>query len=171
MLIGAPAMTIYSYDFARSISDALHLPFEELPELSDQAVHAFVFLAEKSNVPGPYASQCANMSIEEKKAMTNAANVAKRGMKESIRSRGIKSTAQKYRWSNMDENMRKEMGRLSRIGLSENGKIKSIFALKNSVSPERQPGHKKEIVQCPHCHKLGGKPIMNRYHFERCKSK
>ena len=28
---------------------------------------------------------------------------------------------------------------------------------------------KKEQVQCPHCNKYGGKPVMMRYHFDKCK--
>jgi hypothetical protein len=27
----------------------------------------------------------------------------------------------------------------------------------------------KQIVTCPHCNKEGGKPVMKRYHFEKCK--
>jgi hypothetical protein len=27
----------------------------------------------------------------------------------------------------------------------------------------------KEKVKCPHCNKIGGKPVMKRYHFEKCK--
>jgi hypothetical protein len=27
----------------------------------------------------------------------------------------------------------------------------------------------KEKVKCPHCNKIGGKPVMKRYHFENCK--
>ena len=27
----------------------------------------------------------------------------------------------------------------------------------------------KEKVECPHCKKIGGKPVMKRYHFENCK--
>lgn len=29
----------------------------------------------------------------------------------------------------------------------------------------------KEKVTCPHCGKVGGKPVMMRYHFEKCKFK
>jgi len=32
-----------------------------------------------------------------------------------------------------------------------------------------QKNIKKEIVTCPHCNKSGGKPVMNRYHFDNCK--
>lgn len=30
---------------------------------------------------------------------------------------------------------------------------------------------KKEKICCPHCNKIGGKPVMKRYHFEYCKLK
>jgi group I intron endonuclease len=30
-------------------------------------------------------------------------------------------------------------------------------------------GIKKPKVQCPHCKKVGGKPVMVRYHFDKCK--
>jgi len=29
--------------------------------------------------------------------------------------------------------------------------------------------NKKEVVQCPHCGKTGGKPSMSRFHFDNCK--
>lgn len=29
----------------------------------------------------------------------------------------------------------------------------------------------KQLVICPHCGKTGGKPVMNRYHFDKCKFK
>lgn len=38
----------------------------------------------------------------------------------------------------------------------------------NSSAPK---GHKKETVICPHCNKIGGKPVMIRYHFDNCKIK
>jgi hypothetical protein len=34
-----------------------------------------------------------------------------------------------------------------------------------------QKGVPKEQVECPYCGKIGGKPIMGRYHFENCKLK
>lgn len=32
-------------------------------------------------------------------------------------------------------------------------------------------GRKVEQVKCPHCCKVGGKPIMHRYHFDKCRNK
>jgi len=164
-------MVIYSYEFAHSVSTPLHVPFEEIPELSDQILHEFVALAEKSNIPGPYSAQCSKMSIEEKKAMTVAANDAKRGSKESVRSRGIKSIAQKKRWSNMSDEQRKEIGKLSRAGLSDEGKVNQTKNAIAAFSPVRQKGYVQSLTKCPHCLKEGGAFAMKRYHFERCKSK
>ena len=31
-------------------------------------------------------------------------------------------------------------------------------------------GVQKETVRCPWCGKTGGKPVMHRYHFDRCKN-
>lgn len=33
----------------------------------------------------------------------------------------------------------------------------------------QQVGHKKVIVECPRCGKTGGKPVMVRYHFDKCR--
>lgn len=164
-------MAIYSYDFARSISNTLHLPFEEDPELSDQNLYELLIISEKSNVPGPYTAQCSKMSIEEKKAMTSAANSAKRGMKESDRSRGIKSIAQKNRWSNMTDEERRNMVKLSQEGITEKGRINQTKNAIAAFSPVRQKGFKQPLTICPHCRKEGGLFSMKRYHFERCKSK
>jgi hypothetical protein len=30
---------------------------------------------------------------------------------------------------------------------------------------------KKEIITCPYCNKVGGKPVMKRFHFDNCKKK
>jgi hypothetical protein len=30
-------------------------------------------------------------------------------------------------------------------------------------------GYKHELVKCPYCDKIGGKGLMNRWHFENCK--
>jgi hypothetical protein len=28
----------------------------------------------------------------------------------------------------------------------------------------------KEVITCPHCNQMGGKPVMKRFHFDKCKS-
>jgi len=30
-------------------------------------------------------------------------------------------------------------------------------------------GKKQSLIKCPHCNKIGGKPLMTRYHFSNCK--
>jgi hypothetical protein len=37
---------------------------------------------------------------------------------------------------------------------------------KISLSANKDP---KDKIQCPHCHKIGGKPAMLRFHFDKCK--
>lgn len=39
----------------------------------------------------------------------------------------------------------------------ENGELTSSF------------GYKQELIKCPYCEKIGGKGLMNRWHFENCK--
>lgn len=36
---------------------------------------------------------------------------------------------------------------------------------------EAEKGITKPKIECPHCGKQGGKPIMNRWHFDNCKHK
>lgn len=163
-------MTIYTYTISQSISKTLGIQFTEIPELSDQELHK---ISHESDcvIVGPYTKHIERMSQDERNAMTSAANERKRGMKESDRSRGIKSVAQKERWQNMTDEQRKAMGKLSREGISEEGKNRAITALITSYSPEREKGKKKTLVSCPHCDTIGGKPIMYRFHFEKCKNK
>jgi group I intron endonuclease len=112
-----------------------------------------------------------SLTNQEKKEMTVLANNAKRGKKESLESKIKKSKSQTERWGNATEEYRKEHGKRCKDNLSEEGKIKSLTALKNSYSPAREPGIKKPKIECPHCKKVGGAPIMKRYHFNNCKEK
>lgn len=164
-------MSIYTYHFSQSISASLGISFEEIPQLSDQKLHEDISNIEHENVAGPYAKHIEKMSLQERKDMTKNANAKKRGMKESSYSRSIKSAAQKKRWNNMTEEQRKEMGRLSRNGMSEESKNNHINAMLKAFSPARQKGIKQPLTTCPYCAKVGGRPIMIRYHFENCKNK
>ena len=68
--------------------------------------------------------------------------------------------------SKMREHLTTEMMR-------ENG-LKSTFVTNNPMkNPEIAAKYKKpkEKVVCPHCGKIGGKPVMYRYHFDNCKNK
>ena len=161
-------MSIYTFDFSKSVSIALGIEHIEDTNLSDQVLHETIKTQISSNVPSPLAAHIAVMSFEERKQMTSAANATKRGMKESSRSRGIKSVAQKKRWVNMTETERKEMGIKSRNGVSEENRKTQTLAAISTYSPAREKGLKKPLIKCPHCGIIGGAPIMKRYHFERC---
>jgi hypothetical protein len=71
-----------------------------------------------------------------------------------------------------DMNTHSELMRqkIDRVALSE--RSKKFFTENNPMkrieisSKFKKP---KEIVTCPHCKKTGGKPVMYRYHFDKCK--
>jgi len=111
------------------------------------------------------------LTIQQKKELTRSANIAKTGMTESEKSRQLKSDAQSKRWETSTTEERKQHGNVSRNAVSEEGKQKSLEALKSSYSPARQPGFKHKQVTCPHCGKTGGANTMKRYHFDNCKEK
>ena len=111
----------------------------------------------------------AAMSIEQRTAMTAAANQAKLGKKE--RPSQKKKDARQATWDAMTEEQRAERGRLSREGISEEGKARQAAGMNNAFSPVRQKGYKQPIVTCPHCSKTGGLSAMKKYHFGHCKLK
>lgn len=67
--------------------------------------------------------------------------------------------------------------RLSKIGhtynrgrkLSENSKKNMSVAHKGQIPYNK--GIKYDVVECPYCKKTGGKNLMTRYHFDKCKTK
>lgn len=168
--VRSASMSIYTFEFLKSISDALGLEFLENNNLSDQVLHQTVKQQKTIKIPSVLSSHIASMTKEERKQLTLSANIKKKGMKESSKSRGIKSIAQKKRWANMTEFERKEMGIKSRNGVSDEKKRTQTLAAISSYSPAREKGLKKHLTECPHCGMIGGAPIMKRYHFERCKS-
>ena len=52
---------------------------------------------------------------------------------------------------------------------AQKGRIVSEEARKKMS--DSQKGISKTKVDCPHCGKVGGKPAMNRYHFDKCKQR
>lgn len=55
------------------------------------------------------------------------------------------------------------------MSVSLTGKIRSDEFKQNLAN--LWTGKPKQIVTCPHCGKEGGKPVMTRYHFEKCKNR
>jgi len=164
-------MPIYTYDTAKSLSVALGLSLIENIEFSDQAFHQLLSESKNTNIPGSYSRTCAHMSVEEKRLMTVAANKAKRGMKESDRSRGLKSVAQKKRFSEMSIEEKSAHGKKSLAGISEEGKKRQTEGWNKAFSPVRQKGFKQPFTMSPHCDKMGGLFSMKRWHFDNCKFK
>lgn len=106
---------------------------------------------------------------EERKKLTEKANIAKKGFSESEASRALKSIAQKNRFSNMNDEQRKQHGAKSRAGISEIGKKNQTIAMNEAFSPVREKGYKQKLTSCPHCGKLGGVSLMKRFHMDNCK--
>jgi len=108
------------------------------------------------------------MSDENRMAMTAVANSAKRGAKEKPSN---KSQAQHKRWAETSLVDKKTHGQRSLAGISPENRRRQVMAMNDAFSPVRVKGQPQPIVCCPHCNKVGGRAIMGRYHFERCKFK
>ena len=63
-----------------------------------------------------------------------------------------------------DEDNRKKANEINKKRMVNNNPMKNPFVSSKFKKP-------KEKVKCPYCGKEGGKPVMNRYHFDKCKSK
>lgn len=113
-------------------------------------------------------ARISTMTDGERIAMTAAANSAKRGAKEKPSN---KSQAQRKRWTETSLADKKVHGQRSSAGISPENKRKQAMAMNGAFSPARVKGQPQPIVCCPHCKKVGGRAIMGRYHFERCKFK
>jgi hypothetical protein len=63
----------------------------------------------------------------------------------------------------------------NKIGVSmignTNSKDKVVSDTTKLKISETKKGIKKEVIECPHCNKVGGIPTMKRWHFENCKQK
>ena len=47
----------------------------------------------------------------------------------------------------------------------------SLESASQKKRKQTQGGITKDRITCPHCEKIGGKPVMMRHHFENCKFK
>ena len=69
----------------------------------------------------------------------------------------------------MDKLQRREHGKKSKEGVTEEGKRRQTAGWNQAFSPVRQKGFKQPLVNCPNCDKVGGSFSMKRYHFDNCK--
>lgn len=125
----------------------------------------------KLKIKGSVQKHRDSLSMSEKRDLTKAANEAKRGVHETEESKIKKSVAQRDRWNTASSEERLNHGKISNKNVSAAGRARSISALNAAFSPARQPGVKKPTATCPHCGKIGGAPVMKRYHFDNCKEK
>lgn len=72
----------------------------------------------------------------------------------------IRKTAEKHRGMKRSLESRRRMSEAKKNG---------FVPWNKGLIDTHQKGHKKEVVECPHCRKSGGKPVMVRYHMDRCK--
>lgn len=85
-----------------------------------------------------------------------------------------KANTGKRRTDKQKKNISKGIKEAYKHGFSDEHKKAISKALTGRKLPEEQRLRMKKPkskVECPHCKKIGGKPIMKRFHFENCKFK
>lgn len=111
------------------------------------------------------------LNQDERNNLTKRANAAKRGSKESEKSRALKREAQKARFGRMSEEQKKQHTLKTRLAMSEEAKKRQVSGMNKAFSPVREKGYKQNLTLCPHCGKVGGASLMKRYHMENCKKR
>jgi len=104
------------------------------------------------------------------KKISDALKGRKQNLK-SVEKRAIKLTGKK-RNENQKKSISDSLKNVYKDGFSEEHKKKlsqSHKGIKMTEIAKQKLRVKKDIVICPHCKKVGGSPIMHRYHFDNCK--
>ena len=115
-----------------------------------------------------------NKGLKYSKDMIEKLSKAHKGKKQSkqtIEKRVSKLTGKK-RSEEQKQNLSKSLKAVYNNGFSDEHKMKLSQSRKGTIMlEETKQKLKKETVKvaCPHCKKIGGYPIMKRYHFENCK--
>lgn len=102
--------------------------------------------------------------------ISNALKGKKQDIK-SVEKRSIKLKGKK-RSDDQKKNISNSLKEVYKDGFSEEHKNKlsqSHKGIKMTEITKQKLRVKKETVICPHCKKVGGIPIMHRYHFNNCK--
>ncbi|AGN30131.1 SegD homing endonuclease [Vibrio phage nt-1] len=58
--------------------------------------------------------------------------------------------------------------RAKQVMTEESNRKRSETQRGRKLGPSKIKGIAKDIISCPHCGKSGGKPAMNRWHFDNC---
>jgi group I intron endonuclease len=91
-----------------------------------------------------------------------------KGIKTPAEVRLKQSIAKKGKPSSRKGKINSEEHRL-KISLSKKGKRQSDEVYKKQGLAKM--GKKQKLIECPHCHKIGGNATMPRWHFDNCKEK
>ena len=106
-----------------------------------------------------------NTLSEETKLKLKIANTGKKQSPETIEKKRQKAIGSKR----SDETKAKMSAWQKGRHLSEEMKRKLSESAKRRVV-HGNTGKKNEVVECPHCKKTGGAGVMQRWHFDRCRS-
>lgn len=92
---------------------------------------------------------------------------AKRKISEALRVRVI-TTETREKLSTINKG--KKLSEETKKKISEAQKGKKLSEEHKQNISKAGLGSKRKIVKCPHCNKVGGQPLMTRYHFGNCKT-
>jgi hypothetical protein len=95
----------------------------------------------------------------------------KKQSKQTVEKRVSKLIGKK-RNEEQKQNLSKSLKAVYSNGFSKEHKMKLSQSRKGTAMPEetKQKLKKEKVkVECPYCKKIGGYPVMKRYHFENCK--
>jgi len=72
------------------------------------------------------------------------------------------------RWTHSEETKEK-LSKLKEGKKFSDKHLKNLSEI-NKKNGEKRKGIPQQKVECPHCHKIGGKSMMTRYHYTNCKN-
>lgn len=104
-----------------------------------------------------------SISIEHKAKISNSKYGKPSGM--LGKQHPLKGT--KGNWQHSEETKKKLSDQKRGVPLS--AEHVENLTIANRISGYNRRGVKQQQVECPHCHKVGGKSMMTRYHFDNCK--
>lgn len=121
---------------------------------------------------GKYSSW--NKGIKYSEDMIEKLSRAHKGKKQSKQTveKRVSKLIGKKRNEEQKQNLSKSLKAVYSNGFSKEHKMKLSQSRKGAIMPEetKQKLKKEKVkVECPYCKKIGGYPVMKRYHFENCK--
>ena len=130
----------------------------QLPGLSDEKLHSRNWNLAKTEQEKEHLRAMANKQWEDQQSRRRAQDAQERR----------KSSG----WNEKMKGNTNAQGNKNRLGMTNS--IESNIKRSEKLMGRKIPsitGVPKEIVNCPHCNKSGGRPQMYQWHFDRCKHK